>query len=79
MAYVIAHLRSKRATCFICLIFPKNMYKEEVMEKKKLFVEPEVEVVRFDVKDVITASNLNPNGVYDPQSIKDFFNINIGT
>lgn len=49
------------------------------MEKKKLFVEPEVEVVRFDVKDVITASNLNPNGVYDPQSIKDFFNINIGT
>ena len=61
------------------LFFPKNMYKEKVMEKKKLFVEPEVEVVRFDIKDVITASNLNPNGVYDPQSIKDFFNINIGT
>ncbi len=55
------------------------MYKEKVMEKKKLFVEPEVEVVRFDVKDVITASNLNSNGVYDPQSIKDFFNTNIGT
>lgn len=59
------------------LFFPKNMYKEKVMEKKKFFVEPEVEVVRFDVKDVITASpaNLTSNGVYNLQSIKDFFNI----
>ena len=59
------------------LFFPKNMYKEKVMEKKKLFVEPEVEVVRFDVKDVITASNLTSNGVYNLQSIKDFFNISV--
>ncbi|MGN0812681.1 MAG: hypothetical protein ACI4MQ_04130 [Candidatus Coproplasma sp.] len=46
------------------------------MEKKKLFVEPEVEVVRFDEKDVITASD--PRGVYSStaiQSIKDFLNI----
>lgn len=59
------------------LFFPKNMYKEKVMEKKKFFVEPEVEVVRFDVKDVITASNITSNGVYNLQSIKDFFNISV--
>ncbi|MGN1103489.1 MAG: hypothetical protein ACI4QI_01305 [Candidatus Coproplasma sp.] len=46
------------------------------MEKKKLFVEPEVEVVRFDEKDVITAS-LNSSGIYDVNSIKDFFNIGV--
>ena len=59
------------------LFFPKNMYKEKVMEKKKLFVEPEVEVVRFDVKDVITASNLTSKGSYNLDSIKGFFNIGV--
>ena len=47
------------------------------MEKKKLFVEPEVEVVHFDEKDVITYSGetLSSKGVYTVSNIKDFFNI----
>ena len=73
---LLACVASVQLALFV-LFFPKNMYKEKVMEKKKLFVEPEVEVVRFDVKDVITASNLTSNGVYNLQSIKDFFNISV--
>lgn len=49
------------------------------MEKKKLFIEPEVEVVRFDEKDVITTSpTYSSNGTYAINNIKDFFNIGIG-
>ena len=48
------------------------------MEKKRLFIEPEVEVVRFDEKDVITTSTYSSNGTYAINNIKDFFNIKIG-
>ncbi|MGN0806832.1 MAG: hypothetical protein ACI4MN_00065 [Candidatus Coproplasma sp.] len=49
------------------------------MEKKKLFVEPEVEVVRFDEKDVITYSGepFTSSASYAIDSIKDFFNIGV--
>lgn len=72
------HACSASVQCYLfVLIFSKKCDKDKVMEKKKLFVEPEVEVVRFDVKDVITASpaNMTSNGVYSLGSIKDFFNI----
>ena len=47
------------------------------MEKKKLFVKPEVEVIRFDEKDVITGSNdtYSSSGLYEIESIRKFFNI----
>ena len=57
-------------------VFSK-MIMEIVMEKKKLFVKPEVEVVRFDGKDVITGSNdtYSSSGSYAIESIRNFFNI----
>ena len=79
MAYAIRRLILKRLMLIICLCFPKKNDKEKVMEKKKLFVEPEVEVVRFDEKDVITASPtaMTTSGSYAIESIKNFFNIGV--
>lgn len=47
------------------------------METKKIFTKPEIEVVKFDVKDVITTSNFASTSSYSIQSIKDFFNISV--
>lgn len=48
------------------------------MENKKLFSAPQIEVIHFDSKDVITdGSNTGytSDNVYNITNIKDFFNI----
>lgn len=48
------------------------------MEIKKEFKLPEIEVVQFDAKDVITGSGeYSSNGIYSIDSIKNFFNIKV--
>ncbi|MGN0804203.1 MAG: hypothetical protein ACI4MS_02350 [Candidatus Coproplasma sp.] len=51
------------------------------MENKKLFNQPEIEVIHFDEKDVITG-NTSPNayssnGTYGIESIKGFFDLSV--
>ncbi|MGN1104129.1 MAG: hypothetical protein ACI4QI_04560 [Candidatus Coproplasma sp.] len=46
------------------------------METKKVFEKPEIEVVKFDACDVITAS-FTSTASYSVDSIKDFFNIKV--
>lgn len=47
------------------------------MQTKKQFKMPQVEVIKFNAKDVITASNYASTGSYDIDSIKNFFNIKV--
>ena len=49
------------------------------MKIKKKMVAPVIEVVRFNEKDVITASNdtYSARGVYNINNIKDFFNVGV--
>lgn len=47
------------------------------MNLKKDFKMPEIEVIQFDTKDVITLSNnktLSVDGSYDMDSIRNIFN-----
>lgn len=47
------------------------------MKIKKKFEIPEIEMVCFDEKDVITeVSNFSTNSIYNVNNLKDFFNVN---
>ena len=47
------------------------------MKVKRHFTKPEFEVIKFDVRDVITDSSFTSTASYSLQSIKDFFNISV--
>lgn len=47
------------------------------MEVKKVFEKPEIKVIKFDVKDVITTSDFASKSSYSINSIKEFFNISV--
>lgn len=48
------------------------------MELKKAFQKPEIEIIEFNARDVITESEpFISTSSYSLQSIKDFFNIGV--
>ncbi len=46
------------------------------MDKKK-FELPEIEVINFDEKDVITASGITTNGTYDDTDLGNHFDLGV--